>query len=132
MKLYAGLLQHLFELAHGGAQNPRQVGQRGRVRILEVRFVALGQNPGLEGKARRVGREHGEAVGLADQAHAGGGFVVDDVAEDAALLQIVEMSLAASTSSLTRLGMTGSAINWECGCSSEAPAASPWFLNRRM
>src|ERR1019366_10756221 len=36
------------------------------------------------------GRKHGEAVGLADQAHAGGGFLADDVAEDAALLQIVK------------------------------------------
>ncbi len=26
------------------------------------------------------------------------------------------------------IGTMGVAMSWECGCSSEAPAASPWFL----
>ena len=29
------------------------------------------------------------------------------------------------------IGMIGVAMSWECGCSSDAPAASPWFLNTR-
>ena len=30
------------------------------------------------------------------------------------------------------MGKIGSAMSCECACSSEAPAASPWFLNSRM
>jgi len=26
------------------------------------------------------------------------------------------------------IGMIGVAMSWLCGCSSDAPAASPWFL----
>src|ERR1035437_2845559 len=80
--------QHLFELANGGTEDPGEVGQGGCVGILEMGFVALGQNPGFKGEARRIGREHGEAVGLTDQADAGCRLVADDVAEDAALLEI--------------------------------------------
>ena len=59
----------------------------GGVGILEVRFVPFGQDPGLEGEARRVGFHHHEAIGLGNQAHARGGLLADDVAEDAALFQ---------------------------------------------
>ena len=61
-----------------------------RVGRFEVRLVAAWADPGLERKARRVGLEHHEAVGLDHQARASGGFLPDDVAEDAALLQVVE------------------------------------------
>src|SRR5450759_4651654 len=82
--------QHLFELSNSGAEDPGEVGHGGPVGILEMGFVALGQNPGFKGETRRIGREHGEAVGFADQSHAGGGLVADDVAVDAALLEIVK------------------------------------------
>src|SRR2546422_147246 len=36
-----------------------------------------------------------------------------------------------ASSSATMIGMIGVAMSCECGCSSEAPAASPWFLNTR-
>ena len=63
-EIVGGPFQHFINLTESGAQNPSQILQGGGVGVFEVRFVTLWKNPGLEGKARRVGRKHGEAVRL--------------------------------------------------------------------
>src|SRR5208337_5371995 len=52
---------------------------------LEGRLMALGQDPGLERKARRVRSQRKKSLILANDAHAGLRLLMNDVAENAAL-----------------------------------------------
>src|SRR5579872_960773 len=87
-EIVGGVLKGLVEFAQCAAKDPGQVLERGGVAVFEMGIVALGQDPGLEGKSRGIGAEYDEIVGLSDQAGAAAQLLADDVAKDAALFEI--------------------------------------------
>src|SRR3984885_12210018 len=80
------IIEHSIGLNQQCLQRLGQVLEHVRGRVLERRFVPLGRNPGLEGAARRAGRDGQEVLVLSYHAAPGFYFLLDNVAEYAALL----------------------------------------------
>src|SRR5215472_3365962 len=81
-------LQNFVDLSQRSSYNPCQIRQRRRVSVLEMRLVALRQNPGLERKTRCIRLDDGEPVRVGDHARTHGSLLADDIAVNAALLQV--------------------------------------------
>ena len=80
------IIEHVVGFDQQGLHCLRQVFEHGGRRVLVGRLVALGQDPGLEGEARRVGSESNKILVFRDHPHPALGFLADEVAEYTAFL----------------------------------------------
>ena len=130
-QVVGGVVQHLVGARQQVLQRLGQAFVHLRRRILKRRLVALGQDPGLEREARRIGRDGEKSIVLGDHAHAGFGLLPDDVAEDAALL--VNVILLGAFQFLEHvLGHNRQRDELPVGVLQGRARRGPWFLKMRM